>query len=127
LVELLMDSMAISNNLEVVRILEVRFHARGRSDDFVVVGQIICSDSRTFVEPAPDLDRLLGENSRASVVTNLRYLVLISRPRSFENLCTMDSRYWSFVRVCPDKETRMAENPRAPVSVGPTWSHASGR
>ena len=127
LVELLMEPMAISNNLEVIRILEVRFHARGRSDDFVVVGQIVCSDSRTFVEPAPDLDRLLGGNSRASVVTNLRYLVLISRPRSFENLCTMESRYWSFVKVSPHKETRIAENPWAPFSVGPSWSHASGR
>jgi hypothetical protein len=115
-----MAPMTISNNLEVVRILEVRFHARGRSDDFVVVGQIICSDSRTFVQPAPDLERLLDGHSRTSVVANLRYLVLISRPCPFDNLRTMDSRYWSFVGVCAREEARMAETQRAPVSVSPS-------
>jgi hypothetical protein len=114
-----MATMATSNNAEVVRILEVRFHARGRRDDFVMVGQIICSDSRTFVEPAPDLERVLGGNSPASVVANLRYLVLISRPCPFDNLRRMDSRYWSFVGVCAREEARMAETQRA------LWPQAS--
>ena len=112
-----MTSVA-SHNLEVVRILEVRFHAQGRGDDFVVVGQIICGESRTLVEPAPDLERLLVGASRGSVVTNLRYLVLMSRPCPFDNLRALASRHWSFVTVCARDRTLTVGYQSAMARVG---------
>lgn len=84
----------------------------------MVVGQIICGESRTLVEPAPDLERLLAGTSRASVVTNLRYLVLMSRPCPFDNLRALASRHWSFVTVCARDRNQMVGHQSAMAPVG---------
>jgi len=121
-----MTTKSSAHNLEVARTLEARFHARGRGDDFVVVGRIVCAESVTLVEPAPDLAPLLTGHSPASVITNLRYLVLMSRPFPFEYLHALDSRYWSFVTIDPDDEARALNPPPVRLSPVPQWSAAAG-
>jgi len=117
--------MPSAHNLEVARTLEARFHARGRGDDFVVVGRIVCAESETLVEPTPDLAPRLAGLSPASVITNLRYLVLMSRPCPFEYLHALDSRHWSFVTIDPN-EARSLDPPPARLSLVPQRSAAAG-
>jgi hypothetical protein len=123
--ELVMTTKPSAHNLEVARTLEARFHAQGRGNDFVVVGRIVCAESGTLVEPEPDLAPRLTGHSPASVITNLRYLVLMSRPCPYEYLHALDSRHWSFVTIDPNDEARRLDPPPARLSIVPQRSAAA--
>ena len=67
---------------------------------FVVVGHLIWEgageDPRPRIQPAPSLARL---SAPTTVLSMLRQLVLMTSPKSFERLSSLNSRYWSFVDV----------------------------
>ena len=86
------------NGRERPRILEARFHPTGRASAFAVVGKIICRGPWIVLELAPDFERRVPAScSGATIITNLRYLTIMSRPRPFETLRTIENRHWSFV------------------------------
>jgi hypothetical protein len=80
-----------------VHILEARFHHRGKSDEFVVVGRLFCCAPWVILEVAADFQD-------DAIVSTLTDLAMASRPRAFEALRGIDSRYWSFVStdIIPD-------------------------
>ncbi len=81
-----------------LRVLEARFHPEGRSGDFIVIGNILCRASNAMLEVADDFKtRVPAPLSERSIVSNLVYLTLMSRPRPLEFLLSLDNRYWSFV------------------------------
>jgi hypothetical protein len=84
-----MNGASNDNGQVEVRLLEARFHPKGRADEYTVVGTIICQGTWAVVELVADLSE--------SLTANLRYLTIMSRPRPFETLRAMDSRHWSFV------------------------------
>ncbi len=80
------------------RVLEARFHPTGHVDEFIVVGQIFCFPAWALLEVAFDFGcRLPDKCSASSVISNLTYLTIMSRPCPFEQLLSLDNRYWSFV------------------------------
>jgi len=85
----IMNGVSNDNGQVEVRRLEARFHPQGRADEYTVVGTIVCRGTWAIVELVDDLS--------ASVAANLRYLTIMSRPRPFETLRTLDSPHWSFV------------------------------
>lgn len=86
------------NCREMIRVLEARFHPNGSADEFVVIGRILCREMWAALEVAPDFTtRLPYRASAKSIISNLNYLVILSRPRPFERLLSLDTRYWSFV------------------------------
>lgn len=90
------------NGRDDLRVLEARFHPNGRANDFVVVGQIFCREAWAVLEVALDFeDRVPGTCSADSIVSNLAYLTIMSRPRPFERLLSLENRYWSFVVAQP--------------------------
>jgi hypothetical protein len=81
-----------------LRVLEARFHPQGRSGDFIVIGKILCRASNAMLEVASDFKaRVPATLSERSIVSNLGYLTLMSRPRPLEFLLSLENRYWSFV------------------------------
>lgn len=93
-----MNSVNNDNGQEEDGRLEVRFHAKGRADEYAVLGTVVCRGAWADCELAADLGQRLPEClSSASVAANLRYLTIMSRPRPFETLRAMDSQLWSFV------------------------------
>ena len=84
-----MNGVSNDNGQVEVRHLEARFHPQGRADEYTVVGTIVCRGTWAVVELVADLS--------ATVAANLRYLTIMSRPRPFETLRTLDSQHWSFV------------------------------
>jgi hypothetical protein len=98
-----MNSVSSDNGEGETGRLEVRFHSKGRADEYAVLGTIVCRGDWADCELAPDLGHRLPESlSTASVAANLQYLTIISRPRPFETLRAMDSHLWSFVPSTPD-------------------------
>ncbi len=86
------------NSRSDLRVLEARFHPEGRSSEFIIVGNILCRASNAMVEVAGDFKtRVPATLSERSIVSNLVYLTLMSRPRPLESLLSLDNRYWSFV------------------------------
>jgi hypothetical protein len=83
-----------------VRVLEARFHPDGQRGAFVIVGRVICDDACGIVKPCAGA----AAGVRASVLTNLRYITAMSRPRPFEILRALRNRFWSFVEVAPDTD-----------------------
>jgi len=93
-----MHAISNDNGETEVQFLEARFHPKGRADEYVLVGTIVCRGSWAACELVTDLGRRLPEScSSASIATNVRYLTIMSRPRPFETLLAIDSQYWSFV------------------------------
>lgn len=85
-----------------MRVLEARFHPDGHVNEFIVVGQISCSAAWAVLEVALDFeDRVPRACSAGSIVSSLAYLTIMSRPRPFERLLSLDNRYWSFVVPAP--------------------------
>lgn len=79
------------------RVLEARFHPNGHVNEFIVVGQILCYPAWALLEVAFDFGcRLPARCSAGSVISNLTYLTIMSRPSPFEQLLSLDNRYWSF-------------------------------
>lgn len=93
-----MDSAGKDNGGVAVQILEARFHHRGKADEFVVVGRLFCCDPWVLLEVET------GFQDDAIILT-LTDLAMASRPRPFEALRGIDSRYWSFVSTeeLPDR------------------------
>lgn len=85
----IMNGVSNDNGQIEVRRLEARFHPQGRAYEYTVVGTIVCRGTWAIVELVADLSE--------SVAANLRYLAIMSRPRPFETLRTLDSLHWSFV------------------------------
>jgi hypothetical protein len=86
------------NSRSALRVLEARFHPQGRRDDFIVVGKILCRPPNAMLEVANDFKaRVPATLSERSIVSNLGYLTLMSRPRPLEFLVSLENRYWSFV------------------------------
>jgi hypothetical protein len=93
-----MNDVSNDNGEVEVRLLEARFHPKGRADEYAVVGTIVCRGSWAVCDLVTDLGRRLPEScSSASIAANLRYLAIMSRPRPFETLLAIDSQHWSFV------------------------------
>jgi hypothetical protein len=85
------------NGRDGPRVLEARFHPAGRSGPFEIVGKIVCHGPWAVLEVAPDFEnRVPAPCSSATIITNLQYLTIMSRPRPFENLRTLENGYWSF-------------------------------
>jgi hypothetical protein len=92
------------NGREDLRVLQARFHPDGRADAFAVVGRIVCRGPWAVLELDPDFERRIPACcSGATIITNLRYLTIMSRPNPFENLRTVETPHWSF--VSPESET----------------------
>lgn len=93
-----MDGASKDEDGVTVHILEARFHHRGKPDDFVVVGSLFCCDPWVIIEVAADFQD-------DAIVATLTDLAMASRPRAFEALRAIDSRYWSFVSTdaIPDR------------------------
>ena len=86
------------NGRDTMRLLEARFHPNGRRDEFVVLGRIFCRTPLAILDVAPDFaSRLPCRSSAKSIISNLKYLLIMSRPRPFEGLLSVDNPYWSFV------------------------------
>jgi hypothetical protein len=86
------------NSRSDLRVLEARFHPQGRSGDFIVIGKILCRPPNAMLEVASDFKtRVPARLSERSIVSNLGYLTLMSRPRPVEFLLSLENRYWSFV------------------------------
>ena len=86
------------NSRSDLRVLEARFHPQGRRGDFIVIGKILCRRANAMLEVADDFKaRVPATLSERSIVSNLVYLTLMSRPRPLEFLLSLDNRYWSFV------------------------------
>jgi hypothetical protein len=86
------------NGRSDLRVLEARFHPQGRSGDFIVVGKIRCRAPNAMLDVSDDFKaRVPATLSERSIVSNLGYLTLMSRPRPLEFLLSLDNRYWSFV------------------------------
>jgi hypothetical protein len=99
-------SVAASNDngREDLRVLQARFHPHGRADAFAVVGRIVCCGPWAVLELDPDFKRRIPACcSGASIITNLRYLTIMSRPNPFENLRAVETPHWFF--VSPESET----------------------
>jgi hypothetical protein len=92
------DMAQNDNGRERIRILEARFHPAGRAGAFEIVGKIVCRGPWALLEVAPDFqNRVSASSPRATILTNLRYLTIMSRPRPFETLRTLENGFWSFV------------------------------
>lgn len=79
-----------------MRLLEARYHPTKRRDDFIVVGHVLCDELHASL--------LKNEAPTAApvppaVMSNFKYLILMSSPRPFETLRALDSLFWSFVEV----------------------------
>jgi hypothetical protein len=85
-----MDGAGKDKGGVTVHILEARFHHRGKADEFVVVGRLFCCAPWVILEIAADFQD-------DAIVSTLTDLAMASRPRAFETLRGIDSRYWSFV------------------------------
>ena len=86
------------NGRDTVRVLQARFHPNGKAEEFVVIGRIFCRAPWAILDVAPEFASGLPDASSAnSIISNLNYLMLMSRPRPFEGLLSLDNRYWSFV------------------------------
>jgi len=85
-----MDGASKDKGGETVHILEARFHRRGNPDEFVVVGRLFCCDPWVILEISADFQD-------DAIVSTLTDLAMASRPRAFEALRGIASRYWSFV------------------------------
>jgi hypothetical protein len=93
-----MGDASNDNGRVEVRILEARFHPHGQANEFVVIGRVICRTRWAVLEVAPDFEASVPEMSSAdSIISNLAYLTVMTRPRPFEGLLSLDNRYWSFV------------------------------
>jgi hypothetical protein len=98
-------SVAASNDngREDRRVLQARFHPDGRADAFAVVGRIVCRGPWVVLELVPDFGwRIPACCSGATIITDLPYLTIMSRPNPFENLGTVETPHWSF--VLPESE-----------------------
>jgi hypothetical protein len=98
-------SVAASNDNGRVdlRVLQARFHPDGLADAFAVVGRIVCRGPWVVLELDPDFEgRIPFCCSGATIIANLRYLTIMSRPKPFENLRTVENRHWF---VAPESET----------------------
>jgi hypothetical protein len=84
-----------------MRVLEARFRA-GTDSPFVVVGHLVWLGpplrEPALVRAAPSLAR---EESPATFMSKLDYLVSSTAPDCFEGLRRLRSRFWSFVEVAP--------------------------
>jgi len=89
-----MDGGSKDKSGVTVHILEARFHHHGKPDDFVVVGRLFCCDPWVILEIAADFQD-------DAIVSTLTDLAMASRPRAFETLRGIESRYWSFVSTDP--------------------------
>jgi hypothetical protein len=86
------------NSRSDLRVLEARFHPQGRSGDFIVIGKVLCRAPNAMLEVASDFKAHVPATlSERSIVSNLGYLTLMSRPRPLEFLLSLENRYWSFV------------------------------
>jgi len=79
-----------------MRVLEARFHPRGRTQsDLVVLGYLVWRSPREehpIFEPARAVVPAL-------VRAKLEYLIETSAPDSFERLQRLRSEYWSFTPI----------------------------
>lgn len=83
-----------------LRILEARFHPHGQGSEFIVIGKVLCRAPHAIVDLAAEFEATVPDSlSARSIVSNLVYLTLMSRPRVFEGLLSLDNRHWSFVLV----------------------------
>ena len=88
-----------------MRVLEARFHPRGRdAKDFVVVGHVIWGWLRREhprVRPAAGsaLPGVSASSTGGAMLSKLEYLVSVTSPGAFERLQTLPNRFWSFVVV----------------------------
>lgn len=106
-----MGSAHNDNDGDGVRILEARFHHRGRRDEFVVVGRIFCRNPWVVLEVATNFEEHVPESCSAdSIVSNLTCLAFMSHPRSFDALWTIVNRHWSFVVAEDETGSRGALN-----------------
>lgn len=95
---LCMISPGNDNGSDTIRVLEARFHPNGKANEFVVIGRILCRALWAVLDVAPEFASHLPRGSSAkSTISNLNYLLIMSRPHPFERLLSIDSRYWSFV------------------------------
>lgn len=86
------------NGRDTVRVLEARFHPDGHASEFVVIGRVFCRENWAIFDVAQDFrSRLPRTSSAKSIISNLNYLMLMTRPRPFEGLLSLENRYWSFV------------------------------
>ena len=89
-----------------MRVLEARFHPRGRAQsDLVVLGYLVWRSPR---EQHP-----IFEPARAAVPelvrAKLEYLVETSGPDSFDRLQRLRSDYWSFTPIAVTAQAAAAE------------------
>jgi hypothetical protein len=99
------------NGEQVARVLEARFHPNGQPHEFIAIGRVYCRAPWAILEVAPDFQARVPRTSSAStILSNLAYLTIMSRPRPFESLLSLENRYWSF--VLPE---RSLEQPSAQI------------
>lgn len=89
-----------------MRVLEARFHPRGRTQaDLVVLGYLVWRsprDEHPIFEPARAV-------VPAPVRAKLEYLIDTSAPDTFERLQRLRSEYWSFTPIAVTARTAAEE------------------
>ena len=84
-------------------VLEARFHSGPRDQaPSIVVGHVVWSDdgdAHPIVRPASSL---VNQDTPATLLSKLQYLVTTTAPDSFHRLQGLHSVFWSFVDVSPE-------------------------
>jgi hypothetical protein len=83
-----------------MRTLEARFHPFEKaSPTFVVVGYVVWDDDDVTRAPRVEAAAALVRQAAATaMLATLKHLVHMTRPKTFERLQSLRSRFWSFER-----------------------------
>jgi hypothetical protein len=77
-------------------LLEARFHRTGQRNEFIVVGYVDCEGPYVVILDAHHSS--MPRPSRA-LLSNLKYIALMSAPEPYEFLRALESPFWSFVEI----------------------------